>query len=252
VKRIHAVMEHGHGVMWRFRKPGNTTAVFVFFAIVFSLYSLNNCRTCIFQPTTRTASPTDFYEEIERQADFHTTSASSNGFFSPTTLHTIKVEDTDGEIKCMRACSLGLQQTCSELGQRECPAVLSLPARSVVPFEDLTGGDYILRVNCADSQQLCSADPQEYSFHVEEQEETESGGGLRHIPLGTIKLLRKVTGQCSREQVWRSRVTCLGILYTLMGICLLVISHTERLDDEQLQPHSSDDLRWLLQSRARS
>jgi hypothetical protein len=57
----------------------------------------------------------------------------------------------------MRACSLGLQQTCSELGQRECPAVLSLPARSVVPFEDLTGGDYILRVNCADSQQLCSA-----------------------------------------------------------------------------------------------
>lgn len=44
VKRIHAVMEHGHGVMWRFRKPGNTTAVFVFFAIVFSLYSLNNCR----------------------------------------------------------------------------------------------------------------------------------------------------------------------------------------------------------------
>ena len=40
----HAIMEHGHGVMWRFRKPGNTTAVFVFFALVFSLYSLNNCR----------------------------------------------------------------------------------------------------------------------------------------------------------------------------------------------------------------
>lgn len=57
----------------------------------------------------------------------------------------------------MRACSLGLQQTCSELGQRECPAVLRTPARSVVPFEDLTEGDYILRVNCADSEQSCSA-----------------------------------------------------------------------------------------------
>lgn len=48
LSNFHAVMEHGHGVMWRFRKPGNTTAVFVFFALVFSLYSLNNCRVRAF------------------------------------------------------------------------------------------------------------------------------------------------------------------------------------------------------------
>ena len=98
--------------------------------------------------------------------------------------------------------------------------------------------------------ELC-AEPQEFAFPVHlRTPETEVS--LTRIPLRNIKLYKKFTGQCPNDQVWRSRVTCLGIVYTLMGAVLLLISLRVRCEEEVISPYFLQDMKWVLQTRCRS
>ena len=95
-------------------------------------------------------------------------------------------------------------------------------------------------------------DPQEFAFPVLRQSPVPEVSSTE-IPLGNIKLYKKFTGQCSNQKIWRSRVTCLGILYTLMGSVLLLISLRVKCEDDHVLYSSfSHDIKWVLQSRRRS
>lgn len=93
------------------------------------------------------------------------------------------------------------------------------------------------------------AEPQEFAFPAQPRTPEVL---LTEVPLGNIKLQKRFTGQCSNEQVWRSRITCLGVMYTLMGAVLLLISLRVRCEDEVLSPYFLQDMKWVLQTRCRS
>jgi hypothetical protein len=224
------------------------TVVVVVFALLFSAYSLKHCLNCASKPVRRT-SVEKYREDDERYG-----STVSAGLLSSSTLHTIIMEGVNSHVNCGAACSLGLRLNCSGTGRNECPTILRTPAKSAVVFEDLTEGEYIVTVNCEDDQESeasCYAEPQEFAFPVHlRTPETEVS--LTRIPLRNIKLYKKFTGQCPNDQVWRSRVTCLGIVYTLMGAVLLLLSLRVRCEDEVISPYFLQDMKWVLQTRCRS
>ncbi|KAG0623295.1 hypothetical protein M758_3G163600 [Ceratodon purpureus] len=224
------------------------TVVVVVIALLYSLYSLKHCLSCASKPVRKT-SVERYREEDERYE-----STVSAGFLSSSTLHTINIEGANGHVNCGAACSLGLRLNCSESGRTECPTILRTPVKSAVVFEDLTEGDYVVSVNCEDceeSETSCYAEPQEFTFPVQLRT-PKSEVSLTEISLGNIKLYKKFTGQCSNEQVWRSRITCLGVLYTLMGAVLLLISLRVKCEDEVISSIFLQDMKWVLQSRCRS
>jgi hypothetical protein len=218
----------------------------VFVAFVFSLQSLKYCFNCNLLPGKElTVSKCAEYDEPYESK----VSLASAGFLSPSTLHTIKIEDTNGDVNCWAACSLGLTRNCSEPGRRVCPSDVCTHAAPTVTFEDLAEGEYTVSVNCEESG-ICYAEPKEFTFLVQQQT-AKSGVMSREIPLTNIKLHKDSSGRCSNEKVWRSRITCFAVLETLMGVVFLLISLRDK-EGERMPPFFMEDKKWVLQSRSRS
>jgi hypothetical protein len=231
-------------------KPGAALAAMIgrratlavcFVAIVFSLHSLKFCLNCKLLPEReRTiAKCTEYDEDIEPKV-----SLVSAGFVSPSTLHTVEIEDANGDVNCWAACTLGLRHNYSE-------TVVCTSAKPTVVFQDLAEGEYTITANCDESRISCYAEPQEYTFHVQQQT-PRAGALLTEIPVINIKLYKKYTGRCSNEKIWKSRITCFALLETLMGVVFLLISMRERYDGEITPRSKHEDIKWLLQAKSRS
>ncbi|XP_024381248.1 uncharacterized protein [Physcomitrium patens] len=202
---------------------------------------------CVLQPVSD--QPLEIFKDDDEKYEYRATSFSA-GFLSPSTLHTVTIESTENDANCWATCSLSLH-ACSEPGRRECMLLSKMPAKPSLAFEDLREGNYTFAVNCEETGTSCYAEPQEWTFQVDPRT-LESVVSLREIPLTNFKLLRRHTGQCSNHQVWRSRFTCLGTLYTLVGVVLLLISRRERLDEELMSARMLQDIKWMLRTRGKS
>uniref|UniRef100_A0A7I4FTU6 Uncharacterized protein n=1 Tax=Physcomitrium patens TaxID=3218 RepID=A0A7I4FTU6_PHYPA len=226
---------------WR-RRTASVSLFIAVFALIYSLHSLNFCYPVSDQPL-------EIFKDDDEKYEYRATSFSA-GFLSPSTLHTVTIESTENDANCWATCSLSLH-ACSEPGRRECMLLSKMPAKPSLAFEDLREGNYTFAVNCEETGTSCYAEPQEWTFQVDPRT-LESVVSLREIPLTNFKLLRRHTGQCSNHQVWRSRFTCLGTLYTLVGVVLLLISRRERLDEELMSARMLQDIKWMLRTRGKS
>lgn len=72
------------------------------------------------------------------------------GFVSPSTLHTVEIEDANGDVNCWAACTLGLRHNYSE-------TVVCTSAKPTVVFQDLAEGEYTITANCDESRISCYA-----------------------------------------------------------------------------------------------